>query len=192
MLMLVAGVLLFFVPHSVAIVAPHWRDRMVLHLGEARWKGWYAVLISAGLALQVLGFIGASRIPVVLYLAPVPLRYAAFILMLPVFPLLFATYLPGRILAGIRHPLLSAVLLWAAAHLAVSGTLPDVVLFGSFLSWALVDRLSLQRRSAPRIRRAPVRPYNDLLAIVLGLALYALFIYRLHGWLFGVPLLPVQ
>lgn len=191
MLMLVAGVLLFFVPHSVAIVAPHWRDRMVLYLGEASWKGWYSLLISAGLALQVLGFIGASRAPIILYVAPPSLRYAAFVLMLPVFPLLLATYLPGRILNVTRHPMLTAVLLWSVAHLAVTGRLPDVVLFGSFFLWALIDRLSLQRRSPPRIRRAPARPYNDLLAVLLGLALYAAFVYRLHVWLFNVRAWPI-
>jgi len=188
MLMLVAGVLLFFVPHSVAIVAPHWRDRMVLLLGEARWKGSYALLISAGLALQVLGFSGASRAPTVLYVAPQTLRYAALVLMLPVFPLLLATYLPGRILARIGHPMLGAVLLWSAAHLLVAGTLPAVVLFGSFFVWALVDRMSLQRRVPPRIRRAPEGRYNDLLAVLVGLTLYVLFVWRLHDWLFGVPL----
>jgi uncharacterized membrane protein len=190
MLMLVAGMLLFFVPHSVAIVAPHWRDRMVLHLGEARWKGWYALLISAGLTLVVLGFSGASRAPIVLYVAPVMLRYAALVLMLPVFPLLLATYLPGRILARIGHPMLGAVLLWSAAHLLAAGTLPDVLLFGSFFIWALLDRMSLQRRIPPRIRRAPAGPYNDLFAVLLGLTLYALFVWRLHAWLFGVLLWP--
>lgn len=190
MLMLVAGVLLFFAPHSVAIVAPHWRDRMVLHMGEAGWKSWYALLVCAGLALLVLGFNGASRAPIVLYIAPAILRYAALVLMLPVFPLLLATYLPGRILERIGHPMLSAVLLWSAAHLLAAGTLPDVVLFGSFFVWALVDRLSLQRRVPPRIRRAPAKRYNDLFAILLGLTLYALFVWRLHAWLFGVALYP--
>lgn len=189
MLMLVAGVVLFFVPHSVSIVAPHWRERMVLHLGEARWKGWYAVVTAAGIALQVLGFAGASREPIVLYLAPQWLRYATFVLMLPVFPLLLATYLPGRILARVKHPMLSAVLLWAVAHLLVNGTLPEVVLFGSFLLWACVDRLSLQQRAQPSLRRAPAAPYNDLLAVVLGLALYALLVWRVHAWLFNAPLL---
>jgi uncharacterized membrane protein len=189
MLMLVAGVVLFFVPHSVSIVAPYWRNRMVLLLGEARWKITYSVIIAAGLALQVLGFMAASRAPVVLYTAPAGLRYASFVLMLPVFPLLLATYLPGRILASIKHPMLAAVQLWAAAHLLSNGTLPAVVLFSAYLIWALIDRLSLQRRVQPPIRRVPARRYNDITAVVLGLALYALFLWRLHAWIFGVPLL---
>ncbi len=190
MLMLVCGVVLFFVPHSVSIVAPHWRDRMVLLLGEAQWKSTYAVIIAAGVALQVLGFIGASHAPRVLYTAPLGLRYASLILMLPVFPLLLATYLPGRILTWMKHPMLIAVQLWAGAHLFSDGTLPAVVLFSSFLVWAIIDRLSLQRRTQPPIRRAPATAFNDVAAVGLGLALYALFLWRLHIWLFGVSPLP--
>ena len=189
MLMLVAGVILVFVPHSISIVAPHWRDRMVLHVGEARWKGWYSVLVTAGFALVVLGYIGAERAPVMLYLSPVWLRYVTFVLMLPVFPLLFATYLPGRILAKVKHPMITAVMLWSAAHLFVNGSLPGVLLFACFFVWAVIDRLSLGRRVQPPIHRVPPTRYNDVLAVTLGLALYALFIWRLHGWIFGLPLL---
>ncbi len=192
MLMLVAGVVLFFVPHSVSIVAPYWRDRMVLMYGETQWKSTYSVVIAAGIALQVLGFIGASQTPVVLYVAPAGLRPASFVLMLPVFPLLLATYLPGRILASVKHPMLTAVQLWAAAHLLSDGTLPAVVLFGAFLVWAVIDRLSLQRRVQTPIRRARAGRFNDFTAVTLGLVLYALFLWRLHAWIFGVPLFRAQ
>lgn len=188
MLMLIAGVLLFFAPHSLAIIAPHWRDRMVLHLGEGAWKSLFAVTVAAGLALIVLGFASAMRSPVVLYVSPAWLRHGTFLLMLPVFPLLLAAYLPGRILAALKHPMLAAVKFWASAHLLVNGTLPAVVLFGSFLVWAVIDRISLKRRTAAPIRRAPASRYNDMLAVGVGLALYALFIWRLHAWLIGVPL----
>jgi len=189
MLMLSAGVILFFLPHSVSIVAPHWRDRMLLHMGEGPWKGTHALLIATGLALLVLGFDGASRVPVVLYAAPSWLRYVTLLLMLPVFPLLLATYLPGRLERAVRHPTLTAVTCWAAAHLLADGTLPGVVLFGSFLLWASIDRLSLRQRAPRAIRRAPATRFNDLLAVSLGLALYAAFLCGLHAWLFGVPAL---
>jgi len=189
MLLLVAGVVLFFAPHSVPIVAPYWRERMLLYAGEARWKSLYFLLSATGLALMVLGFSAAQTTPVIVYVPAAWLRYATFVLMLPVFPLLLATYLPGRILATIKHPMLTAVQLWAAAHLASGGTLPQVVLFSAFLLWALIDRLSLQRREASAIRRAPPTRYNDVLAVACGLALYVLFLWRLHAWIFGVPLL---
>jgi uncharacterized membrane protein len=188
MLMLLAGLLLFFVPHSVSIVAPKWRDRIVLHMGGS-WKGLYSLLSAAGLILIVIGFVHARRSPLLLYTSPAWLRHVTFALMLPVFPLLLAAYLPGRIQAAARHPMLLAVMLWASAHLLVNGTLADVLLFGAFLLWALFDRLSLRTRVRASVPRLPPSGYNDLIAVVLGLALYALFIARLHQLLIGVPLM---
>ena len=109
--------------------------------------------------------------------------------MLPVFPLLFATYLPGRIQSAAKHPMLAAIKIWATAHLLVNGTLADVLLFGSFLVWAVAVRISLKRRVPVPVRGASPSRYNDLIAVVLGLALYVSFILRLHGLIVGVPLL---
>ena len=57
--------------------------------------------------------------------------------MLPVFPLLLATYLPGRIKAAVKHPMLTATKAWALSHLLANGMLADVLLFGGFLAWAV-------------------------------------------------------
>ena len=37
--------------------------------------------------------------------------------------------------------------LWAFAHLLANGDLGSIVLFGSILAWAVVDRISLKRRT---------------------------------------------
>jgi len=189
MLMLLAGLIVFFVPHSVALVAPGWRNRMLMHLRAGSWKGVYSLISAAGLALMVLGFAQARGTPVVLYRSPVWLHYVTWLMMLPVFPLLLAAYLPGRIKTAAKHPMLAAVKIWATAHLLVNGTLADVLLFGSFLIWAVAVRVSLKRRVPAPVPAAPPSRYNDLIALVLGLGLYALFIYRLHALLIGVPLL---
>lgn len=189
MLMLIAGLILFFGPHSISIVAPRWRNRVLMHLRAGSWKGVYSLVSAVGLTLMVLGFARARGAPVVLYVAPAWLHYLSWLMMLPVFPLLLAAYLPGRIRTAARHPLLAAVKLWATAHLLVNGTLADVLLFGSFLAWAIVDRISLKRRVPALVPGAPPSRYNDLIALLLGLALYALFIWRLHALIIGVPLL---
>ena len=186
MLMLIAGLVIFFGFHSVSIVAPYWRARMVLMTGERAWKGGLGLLSLLGFGLMLIGFAQTRQAPIVLYVPPGWLRHITFLLMLPVFPLLFAAYLPGVIQARAKHPMLAAVKLWATAHLLANGMLGDVLLFGSFLLWAIVDRISLKRRPAASIRRAPPGRYNDLIAVVLGLALYALFLFKLHFWLFGV------
>ena len=78
------------------------------------------------------------------------------LLMLPVFVLLAASNMPGRIRAATKHPMLVAVKLWALSHLLVNGDLAGMVLFGAFLAWAVLDRISMKYRSdnkTPAIRR---------------------------------------
>ena len=153
------------------------------------WKGLYSIASGVGLALIVVGYGIARREPVVLYTPPAGLRHLALVVMLPVFPLFLAAYLPGRIRSAAKHPMLVAVKLWAVAHLLANGTLADVVLFGSFLAWAIADRISVKRRAAVdehRVPAAPAKPANDAIAVVVGLLVYAAFVLWLHRWLIGV------
>lgn len=189
----IVGLVLFLGIHAVAIVAPGWREGQVAKLGEGPWKGLYAGVAAVGLGLLIYGYGVARQAPVVLYQPPTALRHLALLLMLPVFPLLFAAYLPGRIKTATRHPMLLAVKLWATAHLLANGTLVDVLLFGAFLAWAVADRISLKRRPAGRVPGAPPGRFNDAIAVVGGLAFYVLFILWGHRWLIGVsPLRSIQ
>jgi uncharacterized membrane protein len=190
--LLIAGLVLFLGVHSVAIVAPSFRTRTIQRMGEGAWKGLYALISLAGFVLICYGFGLARQAPVVLYSPPTWLRHLALLVMLPVFPLLIAAYLPGRIKTAAKHPMLAAVKFWAFAHLLANGSLADVLLFGGFLAWAVVDRISVKRRATPQVlRTAPPGPWNDAIAVVLGLAVYALLIGWAHVRLFGVsPLSP--
>jgi uncharacterized membrane protein len=85
--------------------------------------------------------------------------------------------------------MLAAVKGWALAHLLVNGTLADVLLFGSFLAWAVLDRISAGKR--PAVAQAAPGPLrNDVIAVVGGLVLYAVFVVWAHAWLFGVRPMP--
>jgi uncharacterized membrane protein len=106
--------------------------------------------------------------------------------MLPAFSLVLASVIPGRIRTAAQHPLLLATMLWAAAHLLTNGSVADLLLFGTFLVWAVAVRISLERRPARPIRVLPSSPANDVIVVVGGLALYAIFILWLHARLFGV------
>lgn len=190
MLLLILGLVLFLGVHSVSIVSPDGRNRLAQRLGEGPWKGLYSLASLAGFVLIVVGFGAAREAPVVLYTLPNGFRHLAAVLMLPVFVLLLAAYLPGRIQRTAKHPMLLAVKLWALAHLLANGTLADVLLFGGFLAWAVVDRISVKKRAAAGLLRAgPVLPgsqANDAIALVGGLGLYVLFVVWAHAWLIGV------
>jgi uncharacterized membrane protein len=186
MLILIAGLVLFLGAHSVAIIAPYWRDRMALLMGQNQWKGLYAGISIAGFAAIIWGYSLARQSPEILYTPPFWLRYTTFVLMVPVFPLALAAYLPGKIKTAMHHPLLVATKFWATAHLLSNGSLAAVLLFGSFLVWAGIDRISLKRRVQAPIQTLPASSFNDAIAVIGGLALYALFVWRLHVWLIGV------
>lgn len=188
---LITGLVLFLGVHSVAIVASDWRDRMLARMGEGGWKGLYSLISIVGFVLIIWGYGVARQSPVVLYTPPVWTHYLAAALMLPAFPLLLAAYLPGRIKTALKHPMLAAVNLWALAHLIANGTLADVLLFGAVLVWAVADRISMNRRPVRVIRTAPPSKLNDAIAVVGGLALYALFVLWLHASWFGVWPLPL-
>jgi uncharacterized membrane protein len=189
MLLFVVGLILFLGLHSVSIAAPQWRAATVARMGERPWKGLYSIASAVGLALLIVGYAVARREPIVLYTPPTGLRHLALLLMVPVFPLLLAAYLPGRISAAAKHPMLLAVKFWATAHLLANGTLADVLLFGGFLVWAIVDRISVKRRSvaeAHDVPAAPKRPANDAIAVVGGLLVYVVFLLWGHRWIIGV------
>src|SRR5262245_31904413 len=174
MSLLILGLVVFLGVHSIAIVAPQWRDAQVAQRGERPWKGIYSVVSLVGFVLLVYGYGQARLAPVVLYTPPAALRHLALLLMLPAFVLLLAAYLPGRIKTAAKHPMLAAVKLWAVAHLLANGTLADVLLFGGFLAWAVADRISLKRRAPRAVPGAPAGRWNDAIALAGGLVLYVL------------------
>jgi uncharacterized membrane protein len=185
---LLAGLALFLGVHSISIVAPAWRNAMVARIGPMPWRGAYALIGITGLVLVVLGYGEVRYQPVWLYVAPRWMHAITTTLMLPVFPLLLAAYLPGGIRKATRHPMLVAVKLWALAHLLANGSLADVVLFGSILAWAVADRISLKWRPPSSTPAAPSGRWNDVIAIVGGLILYGFMLNWGHAWLIGTPL----
>ncbi len=186
MTVLIVGLILFLGVHSLSIVNASWRQSMVARYGATAWLGLFSLVSLAGLALIAWGY-GLARLePVVLYTPPHWLRHVSLLLLVFVFPLVLAAYLPGRIQKFTKHPMLVAVKLWAVAHLLANGMLADVLLFGGFLAWAVVDRISLKRREVNPPPSAPPSKWNDLIAVVAGLALYLVFMFGGHLMLIGV------
>jgi uncharacterized membrane protein len=190
MLLFIAGLVTFLAVHSVSIFAPAWRDSMAARLGPQKWKALYSVVSIAAFVVLVHGYGVARQEPVVLYQPAVWMRHLAMILMLPAFPLLLSAYFPGRIKAAVKHPMLAATQAWALAHLFANGMLADVLLFGGFLAWAVLDRVSVGRREVLATPGAPPGKLNDAIAVVGGLVIYGLFVAWAHARLIGVPLLP--
>ncbi|MGH6859395.1 MAG: NnrU family protein [Phyllobacterium sp.] len=190
MLVLIVGIIVFLGVHSVRIFAPHWRLAKIDQWGEGRWKGFYSLVSLLGLVLLVWGF-GMARLDApVLYEPPVWMKHIAVLLMLFAFIFLgLFIAKPGRMKPALKHPMLIAIKTWALAHLLANGDLASLILFLSFLAWAVFDRIAIKRqqqlgRPAPYLAPGPVA--NDIIGIVIGLVLYGLFLWQLHALLIGV------
>jgi uncharacterized membrane protein len=186
MTILILGIIVLIGIHFVPAF-PDLRDSLMARLGRNGYRALFSVVSLLGLALVVWGF---AKAPVVqIWAPPVWTRHLALLLMLPVFPLLLAAYLPGKIKAKVRHPMLAAIKFWALAHLIANGDLASIILFGSFLAYAVVDRILVKRRGAAElvlaVSEAEARR-NDLISLGAGLALYVAFLFWLHPLLIGV------
>lgn len=188
MTQLILGLVLFLGAHSVRIYGDDWRTRMRNRLGENGFKGLYSVLSLLGLVLIVRGYGDARLDPVALWTPMLWTRHLASLLVLIAFVLNFAAYVPGnQIKAKLHHPMILGVKLWAFAHLLANHTLADVVLFGSFLVWAVLDYRSARQRDARAgTVYAPGRLSMTLVTVAVGVAGWALFAFWAHAWLFGV------
>jgi uncharacterized membrane protein len=188
MALMILGLVLFLGVHSIRIFADQWRSAQIARLGPHKWKGLYAAASLAGFVLLIWGYGLARAQPVVLYSPALWTRHLAAPLTLLAFILIAAAYVPGtRIKARIGHPMVAGVKAWALAHLLANGNLADVVLFGSFLVWAIVDFIALRRRDRVEGTVYATGPVmRDVSAVVIGLVAWAVFAFWLHGPLIGV------
>jgi uncharacterized membrane protein len=185
---LILGLVLFLGVHSTRIVAEDLRARQIARLGANGWKGLYTLASLAGLALIVYGFALARQQPVLLWATPAWLRHVAALLTLASFVFVTAAYVPGNgIKARLQHPMVLGVKVWALAHLLANNSLADVLLFGSFLVWAVFSfRAARARdRAANTVRRASALS-RTLATVVIGSAAWVAFALWAHAALIGV------
>jgi len=193
--LLVLGLILFLGTHSFSMARGS-REAAIGRIGLGSFKGLYSLLSLAGLVLIVIGY-GQYRasgyIPV--WDPPVWTRHLALLLVLIAFICIVAAYLPGHIKHRLKHPMLAGVKIWAVVHLLANGDLGSILLFGTFLAWAVAARINVKRRDVAAQHggtAAPAGWRNDILAIAIGTALYLAFVFWLHPLLIGVPVLPTR
>lgn len=193
MLPLVLGLLIFFLVH-LAPTQVDLRRGLVERFGLVGYKVIFSAVSLVGLVLIIVGYgkmqVMAGKNPEI-WTPPIWTRHLTFLFMLPAMVLIVAAFVPSRIRTATKHPMLAAIKFWAAGHLLANGDLASILLFGSFLAYAVYDRISVKRREVKQ-PAVPVATgwWNDILVVVLGLALYAFMLTVGHARLIGVPLLP--
>jgi uncharacterized membrane protein len=192
LVVMILGLVLFLGIHTLP-AQRELRARAIVALGEGGYKVGYAVVSLLGLVLIVWGFSHYRATGWIdIWYPPRALKHITVALMLPAVILVVAAFIRGRIYTALKHPMLAGVKLWAAAHLLANGDLGSIVLFGSFLGWAVFDRISLKRRTDAGAPPIPVGgPVNDLIAVAVGIAAYVALAFAFHPVVIGVPVFGV-
>jgi uncharacterized membrane protein len=184
----ILGLVVFLGAHVFVSMRGH-RAALIAKLGEGPYKGLFSLVSIVGLVLIGYGFAryrAEGFIP--LWYPPAWTRHIVEAAMWPASILLVAAYFPGNIKRVLKHPLLVAVKLWAAAHLCANGDLGGIILFAAVLAWAVYDRITLKRRAdagSPPIPPGGLR--NDVIAVVVGTIVYLALGFLFHPFVVGVP-----
>ena len=187
---MIAGLVVFMGVHTLT-TQRDLRARMVASLGDGTYKIIYSLLAALGLALIIWGFARYRATGWIdVWYPPVAMKHITVALMLPAVIMVVASYIRGRIYTTLKHPMLSGIKLWAVAHLLANGDLGSIILFGSFLGWAVFDRISLKRRGDAGGPPIPVGgATNDMIAIAVGIVAYLALAFAFHPAVIGVPVI---
>ncbi len=186
MLILIVGIIVFLGVHTLA-TRREARADLIARFGEGPYKGLYSLASLVGFALIVWGF---SRYRaeglIAVWTPPTWTRHLTILLMWFAFVALACMNpAPSRIRGWLRHPMLVAIKIWALAHLLANGDAGGMLLFASFLAWAVYDRIAVKKRGNLGAPRISAFTRADGVALIIGTAAYAAMIV-LHPWLIGV------
>ncbi|MDQ8729854.1 NnrU family protein [Bradyrhizobium sp. LHD-71] len=192
LIVMVAGLAVFVGTHLVT-TQRGLRAALIARHGLSVYKLGYSILSAIGLALIVYGFARYRATGWInVWYPPTGMRHLALALMLPATIIFVSAYLRGYIWRFMKHPMLVAIKIWALAHLLANGDLGSIILFGSILAWAVFDRITLKSRDDPG---GPPIPFggvrNDVLAVIVGLVVYAALIFAFHPAVIGVSVIGV-
>jgi uncharacterized membrane protein len=184
---LIIGLVIFLGAH-LFVTCRGQRAAVIARIGEWPYKGLFSLVSLVGLILIGYGY-GEYRATdwINVWSPPRWTFYVTQFLMWPASIFVVAAYIRGDIYRTLKHPMLVGVKTWAAAHLISNGDLGSIILFGSFLAWAVYDRITLKRRTDPGAPEIPVRGRrNDIIAIVVGTLLYLALGLVFHPLVVGV------
>ncbi|MBP1853385.1 NnrU family protein [Rhizobium halophytocola] len=193
MAILILGIILFLGVHSIRLAAPGFRRSMVEKMGEGPWRGVYSAASLVSLVILIWGFAVAPVINV--WFPPEFMSHITVLLMLFAMICFIASLMPaGHIQTKTKHPMVLSVKIWAFAHLLANGDLASILLFVAFLAWGVVMRIALKKRWRRGELMLPsfVSARYDVIAVVVGVVVWAALLLKLHELLIGVAPIPAM
>ena len=185
---MIIGLAAFFGVHTLTTMRTQ-RAALIARTGEVTYKVVFSLVSLVAIILIGWGFAryrAAGMIDV--WDPPRWLRHVNNLLLWPAFVCIAAAYIPGDIKRVLKHPMLVGIKLWAFGHLLANGDLGSMILFGSFLAWAVYDRITLKRRDDAGARDFGMGGRDcDTLAVIVGTLIYLALGFWFHPYIVGVP-----
>jgi uncharacterized membrane protein len=187
---LIIGIILFGGSHLLSMLLPGVRDGLKSSLGEGGFKAAYGVIGLVGLGLMIYGFHSewaAALAAPPAYEPPAWGKHVTMLFVLLGLILLGASHGKGYLKLWVKNPMSLGVSLWAVGHLLANGRVIDILLFGTFLVIGVLDIVLSTARGkvpthVPRVR-------SDIIAVVVGVVLYAVLLFGFHPLVLGLPVL---
>lgn len=186
MILLIAGVLLWAAVHFIPSLARPTRQSMIAKLGEGGYKGIFSLSLIAAIVLMVFGWRSIEQ-PAYLYHLPAWSRHLGMLLVLVGFFLFASSGQATRINRIVRHPQLTGMAVWAAAHLIMNGDSRSLVLFGGLGTWAILEMVFINRREGEWVKSEPEGWGKELKVAAIGLVVFVIVVFA-HPWLAGVAI----
>lgn len=184
---LVLGLAIFHANHLFVTMRDA-RAGVIARLGLPVYRVLFSVVSTLGLVLIVWGYADyRAHEWIDIWQPPAFMRHITVGLMLFSVILLVAVFIPSHIKAKAKHPMLASVKIWAFAHLLSNGDLGSILLFGSFLAWAVYARINAKRRTDVVLPVAPSGWGNDAIVVAVGILIYLALGYAFHPIVIGVP-----
>ena len=187
MTLLISGVLIFTIAHLSLGIAPGIKNGIVNSMGEKTWRTIFSIIAFGSLLLIIIGW---RNTPVdYAYVAPHWTRHITMLLMLFAFILFGAAKGVTDIQRYVRHPMMTAVLVWAFAHLLANGETRSIVLFGSFFCWIVIQMILVNKREGQWVKPEPAPLKRTLKNMIISIVVY-LVLFSLHKYFSGISLIP--
>ena len=186
---LILGLAVFLATH-VFVSFREARSSVIERVGMPVYRGLFAIVSIAGLALIIWGYAQYRAHDLVqLWTPPAFMRHITIGLVLFAMIFVVAAFFPSHIKTRLKHPMLAGVKTWALAHLLSNGDLGSVLLFGTFLAWGVYARVAAKRRGdiGAAAKPAPDGWTNDIIVVVLGAAVFLALGFWFHPYVIGVP-----
>jgi uncharacterized membrane protein len=186
---LILGLAVFLATH-VFVSFREARASVIERVGLPLYRSLFAIVSLVGLALIIWGYAQYRAHDLVqLWSPPAFMRHITIGVVFFAVVFVVAAFFPSHIKTRLKHPMLAGVKTWALAHLLSNGDLGSILLFGTFLAWGVYARIAAKRRGdiGAAAKPAPQGWTNDVVVVVLGVAIFLALGFWFHPYVIGVP-----